>query len=104
MSGVVYRPDEAATQMLGRSVEMMSFVQTLATQAAAHTRELAPVLTGTYRDSIKADARILEGKATGLVFSDDFKALWIEYGTETNPTFAPLRKGVERVGLKVKAQ
>lgn len=104
MSKVVYKPNEAEVQMLGRSTAFMSFVEELADKAASAAKSSAPVLTGAYRDSIKSDARILEGKATGLIYAEDFKAVWIEHGTETNPTYAPLRKGAEQAGLKVSAR
>lgn len=104
MSGIVYKPDEAATQMLGRTTEMMKFVEGLAATAARSAQAIAPVLTGAYKDSIRSEARILEGKATGLVIAEDFKAAWIEFGTETNPTYAPLRKGAEAAGLTVRAK
>lgn len=104
MSGVVYRPNEPEVQMLGRSTALIAFVEDLADRAANAAKTFAPVLSGAYRDSINSDARILEGKATGLIYAEDFKAVWIEHGTETNPTYAPLRKGAEQAGLKVSAR
>lgn len=98
-----YKPNEAATKMLSRSTEMMRFVKNLADEAATYAKQVAPVATGAYRDSIHGEAKVLGGKATGLVIADDFKALWIEFGTEKDfPAYAPLRKGVERVASKVR--
>lgn len=97
-----YQPNPQGVQALDRTPEMMKFLKDEAEKAAAAAKGFAPVLTGTYRDSIKADSKISDGKATGFIYATDFKAVWIEYGTSTNPTYAPLRKGVEAAGLKVK--
>lgn len=65
--------------------------------AAELARDVAPVDEGDYRDSIKVVA------AGGAVFlmATDWKAAFIEWGTANNPVFAPLRRGVLGVGLRL---
>lgn len=74
-------------------------------RVADMAREAAPVHEGDYRDSIE-----VEPTARGVrVTAQDWKSGWLEYGTAgsedhtATPAFAPLRKGVERAGLKLKA-
>ena len=54
-------------------------------------RDTAPVLTGTYRESIKQRVLGLEG----VVFSDIRYAPYLEFGTSDTPTFATLRRASE---------
>jgi hypothetical protein len=61
--------------------------------AAEEAKRIAPVLTGSYRDSIRAE--VVEGKAK--VIADDMAAGFIEFGTEDTPTFAPLRRAAEAI-------
>ena len=56
---------------------------------AEAARELAPVLTGTYRDSIHVE--------DGKVVADAPHAAAVEGGTNDTPAFAPLRRGAETI-------
>ena len=58
-----------------------------------------PHETGDYIESINGDSGIENGVAAGRVNADDYKAWWLEVGTEDTPPFAPLRRGVDAVGL-----
>ena len=86
-------------------------------KVAAKARELAPVKTGAYRDSIVVDspgARVagVPVGATGArtsyrVVAADNKAGWIEFGTggqAPTPAYAPLRRAAEASGLKLEAR
>lgn len=71
------------------SVEYM----TSAIEAAA--KSIAPVLTGSYQDSIQTRVAGLDG----IVFSDIEYAPFLEFGTSDTPTFATLRQASEMVKL-----
>lgn len=62
---------------------------------ADRARNLAPVDTGTYRNSIQADSGMENGKSVGQVSSDVPYAAFIEFGTSDTPTFAVLRRASE---------
>ena len=86
----------------------------LGEKVAAKARELAPVKTGAYHDSIVVDspgARVagVPVGATGArtsyrVVATDHKSGWIEFGTKDTPTFAPLRRAAEASGLTLEAR
>jgi hypothetical protein len=77
-----------------------------AAQAAVDAFEGAgphPYETGEYVGSIRGYVGFEDGKFVGRVIADDFKAWWIEVGTSDTPTFAPLQRGADSIGLKVEA-
>lgn len=67
---------------------------------ASAARNLAPVLTGAYRDSIQVDPS--NGKGVARVVANDQKSAWIEFGAHGEPAHFTLRTAVESVGLKFK--
>lgn len=64
----------------------------LAQQAAEYAKSIAPVETGTYRDSI----HVRQGGATVWVGFEDPKSHLVEYGTNTSPELAVRAKTEER--------
>lgn len=65
----------------------------------------APVESGRYKSSITSDAGYDErAKIIGRLRADDWKAIWIEYGTSKTPAHATLRKAMESVGLLVRVK
>jgi len=63
--------------------------------AVEYSRSIAPVLTGEYRDSIRAEKA--EHPPGLLFFSDDNKAHWIEYGAKNTKRQRVLGQGVDRI-------
>lgn len=58
---------------------------------------LAPWMTGDYHDSIQTQ---VDGNEVHVI-ATDWKALFIEFGTSTQPARAPLRRGAEAAGYTV---
>ena len=83
---------------------LVPYVTALAEQVAEGARGAAPVLTGDYRDSIKAEVGYEDGKLVARVNAYDYKAWWIEAGTEDTRAFAPLATGAELAGLVLEAE
>lgn len=65
----------------------------LAKQAAEYAKSIAPVETGTYRDSI----HVRQGGATVWVGFEDEKAHLVEYGSVDTPEFAIRAKTEEHI-------
>lgn len=78
--------------------------KTAANQLASAARQVAPDRTGHYKRSIRTSTEVDEhGRPFGRVHADDIAAHLIEWGSVNNPAYAPLRRGAEQLGLKVKA-
>jgi HK97 gp10 family phage protein len=72
-----------------------------AEDVAAAIRAVAPVRTGAYRDSIRAQGSKRESDGyVGLVEIDSPYWHYVEFGTEDTPTFSPIRRALHRLGLK----
>ncbi len=103
MSTFVYNP-QIEREIL-RDPHMMTVLGTYAEAGAEHARADAP--TGHrhrglhYRDSIRAVVGVDGRGPYGRVFSVDFAAHLVEFGSVNNPVYAPLRRGVEATGLRV---
>lgn len=76
---------------------MALMLDRMAAQVADDARSVAPFDEGDYLDSIAHDVIVEEGVTKGVVYSDDWKAMLIEFGTVDTPTFAPLRRGLEQL-------
>lgn len=83
-------------QLMGHP-RLAAVLREMADVAADGARSIAPVDEGDYIDSIDSTVLVDEGITKGVAFSDDPKAIHIEYGTVDTPTFAPLRRGLERL-------
>lgn len=66
---------------------------------AARAKAIAPVRTGTYRDSIRAMEAEGGNPGEWVVVSTDPKSVYLEYGTNDTPTFATLRRAAQGEGL-----
>lgn len=65
---------------------------------------ISPVETGKYKESLESAVGYDErGKVLGRLFSKDWKAHWIEFGTIKEPAHAVLRRAFNYSGLKVVA-
>lgn len=66
-----------------------------ADEIATKARGIAPVDTGTYRDSIQVITGHDGGEPSAAVYSDVEYAPFLEFGTSDTPTFAVFRRASE---------
>ena len=94
-------PNPTFAAKLLRSPQMEGPMLEIAQRVQAEAVRIAPTRLDVYRRSLRAlSGRRGDGVVVGRVLSDDFKAMWIEFGTSMpGPTeeFAPLRRALERV-------
>ena len=94
-----------ANPMLGeelkRSTMFVDDMLRVAQDIAEGVEACAPVADGDYKDSIEAEAGMDSDGAQGRVNVNDWKAVFIEYGTTEHPFLAPVRRGVESKGHKL---
>lgn len=96
MATFKYRP--AVEREIARSAQMRAATRARAQRSADEARRLAPVDSGKYRDSIHVE----ETEDGARVVADADHAVHVEFGTEDTPAHAPLRRGTEAAGLKIK--
>ncbi len=101
--GLTYVPNPAAPGELIRTPLMVRMLGERADLAAVRAREIAPVDTGAYRDSIEGQSGWRNSIAWGRLNAQDFKAGWIEFGTSRWPAHATLRLACESTGLAVRS-
>lgn len=106
MSKVRFKMDTKAITKLMRSREdLQPILEDYAAKAAANTRSIAPTGDDSphYRDQITHEVKIVRGRYIGRVEAGKDTSAYIEFGTGQpgpTPAFAPLRRGVEMLGLK----
>lgn len=86
---MTFQPNEAGFAQLDAAVR--DFEDDWAEAIAARAREIAPVATGAYRDSIHAER---DGDEAAVVAGTDH-ALYVEVGTADTPAFAPLTRATQ---------
>lgn len=101
---VKFVPNPRARALLAQTPQMVAYLKMLADAGAEEARAIAPVMTGSYRDSITGEAGVEGSTAKGRINAADFKALWIEFGTRMWPAHATLRRGAEGSGLAVRTK
>ena len=95
-------PNPIGIAALGKTEAMEQMLKEKAEQAAIEAQSQAPVLTGCYRDGIKAEAGLTEeGKLVGRVNAHDQKSSWIQFGSVHNTARHILANAVEAIGLKL---
>lgn len=99
--GVTFTPNPFFEGELLRSGMLDDDLMEAAEAIASAARGLAPVDEGDYRDSITAEVGQGDKGVEGNVFSEDYKAGFVEFGTIHNPAYAPLRRGAEQAGYSV---
>lgn len=93
----------AVGEFLRTSPELRAYLDSLGRRGVAYARSLAPVGTrdtktthpGQYRDSL--DFEVIEGKTRMYlrIFTRDYTAWWIEYGSKKVPRYAVLRRTLD---------
>lgn len=101
-----FKQNPRAISELLRTRELESLLGGLALRAAANTRSVAPAddTAPHYRDQITAESGLHGDRVIGRVNANKDNSGYIEFGTEDTPTFAPLRKGLEMLGLRLRAR
>lgn len=88
--------DEASLRDIYRAIssdeQVIAAKLALANQAAEYAKSIAPVETGTYRDSI----HVRQGGTTVWVGFEDPKSHLVEYGSVDTPEFAVRAKTEEK--------
>lgn len=92
-----YRPNPGFDQAFAHSDEGRAFALERAEAAAGIARDNAPVASGQYRDSIRADVEETSEGWTGRVIAEAPHSVYVEFGTEDTPTFATLRRAGETI-------
>jgi hypothetical protein len=96
----VFVPDDE----FARSTDMQDILYGKAEDAVEIAKSIAPVVTGAYRDSIHPERGAEGPVAVAYVVASDYKAIWIEFGTEDpvpTPAFAVLRRSIDGIGLLI---
>jgi hypothetical protein len=95
------KPQAAIEGIVRRHPKVRQKLETVAQEIAVIAKADAPVgFTGDYRDSIQSKVYLAADGLRGRVFSDDFKAGFIEFGTEDTPAFHTLQKAAQSTGLR----
>lgn len=79
-------------------------VKEVADAVLASVIEEIPVVTGAYQESFESSAKVRRSQAADFTAAAKIsigESRWaiIEYGSKNNPAYAPIRRGVERLGL-----
>lgn len=99
-----YEEDPLAEQKLATWSGLIPELEYRVQAAADAARVIAPVESGKYKESISSDVGFdSRAKIIGRLFSKDWKAHWIEFGTIKEPAHATLRRAMERLGYKISA-
>lgn len=72
----------------------------LARRASERAKDVAPILTGEFRDGITHDVATDARGPYGRVIGSHWTSHFHEFGTPTMSPSAPLRNGVELIGLR----
>lgn len=94
-----FRMNPTFLPRLAASPEVGAMLLDGARAVAERAKDVAPVASGAYRDSIHAELVVENGIVKARVVADDptGAAGLIEFGTVDTPAFAPLRRGLEAV-------
>lgn len=90
-------PNPGFSEEFAREPDTVDGLLEQAEEARQLAYDLAPVDEGDYREGLRAVA------AGGEVFviGTDYKSALIEYGSQNNPVFAPLRRGAQAANLSI---
>jgi hypothetical protein len=92
-----------AQGLLGRTPQMAALLKDRAEQVARVVRQIGPRGDSGehYVDMIETDVGVEGPTLIGRVSANKFTSGFIEFGTVRTPAFAPLRRAVEAVGLRL---
>lgn len=90
-------PNRDLQQELERTPEYQGVLGQVANAAKGRAVAIAPDVTGAYKRSVTV---VTEQNRVFLATTDPFGHL-VEYGSRNNPAYAPLRRAVQSIGLRV---
>lgn len=101
-------PNPRGIAKVGRDPKMYALVKGLAERGADNARSVAPVGDSDpgehYKDMISVYTGLRKGIAFARINAHKFTSHWIEFGTSRMQAFAPLRRGMELLGLRLRAK
>jgi Bacteriophage HK97-gp10, putative tail-component len=97
---ISFTPNPLLDKELHKFPAVSTNVDEAAEAIAARAREMAPVVTGRYRDGIVVNKA--NGKGVARVAATDQKSSWVEFGTATEPPQFVMRQAVESLGYQFK--
>lgn len=100
MMPTIFIPDRGFPDEWARSKDARKLAQEYAEVGLRHAKANAPVRSGEYRNSLRAEVSETSTGWAGMILSDDRKAPFLEFGTEDTPTFATLRRALEATGAQ----
>ncbi len=82
-----------------RDPQMRAMLRNRAAKAAQEVERIGRTFARSYKATVEetADGVRIEGNTDGIN-----AASWAEFGSQNNPAYAPLRRGTEAAGLKIK--
>jgi len=93
-----FRVNTPGVKRLYTSPDMRRWASTEADKVAREAKRIAPVRTGAYRRSISPTVVLEDGRWIGRVNAFDFKALWVEFGTNGIRKSRVLGSALDTVG------
>jgi hypothetical protein len=96
---ILFVPNPLGVAQIDETIEMSRAMTEIATAVETVARVIAPHRTGAYAASIHVEQAMEDGKAIANVVADVPYAVFVEFGTADTPTFAPLRRAAESVGV-----
>jgi hypothetical protein len=98
---VTYRPDPAAIRELGFMAGMRSFTTDVATKYTRVVVSFTPKRTGRAQKAIRVGESGAD-RTSAYTTVKGSRSFWhfIEFGTATNPPYAPFRKAAAQMGLR----
>lgn len=100
--GMTFIPNPLFTREIAAEPPMGLFLKAQAEEVKAGAESVSPVDTGLYKASFDTSVEETSEGFKGIVSNSAPYALFVEFGTEDTPVFAPLRTGLEKAGLKRK--
>lgn len=93
----LYRPNPDFDAAFAHSEEARAYAERKAAEGRDFAQSIAPVASGEYRDSIEADVVETPDGWVGRVIAGAAHSVFVEFGTEDTPIFAPLRRAGETI-------
>ncbi len=98
-----YVPNPTFAAQVAASPQMRAMLEKLARDGAARVREASPYRQGDYRRGITFKVELVSGRWVGRIIAGHWSSSLIEWGSVNNPPFAPLRRGVDALGLRMRS-
>ena len=102
----MFKANPKLEKELNEDPDMVEMLKERAEQVAQVVRQIAPRGDSPsgehYADKIEVEVVKEQNETIVRMVARKFTSVFIEFGTINNPTFAPLRRGIESTGLRLK--